>query len=279
MKTPLYSRLGLLVGAALTLHAVGVAQTPDLSNNLSGAEMMEELIRLTQVPLGDAPLDFKGHLAYQITRGAKSGLGELRWAQDELRLMWTDHIELQGQYTLLKDSDSPLATVHLLNHEGSFMSPEMMVVAGYWSEESSVSRREMKKDKKSSESPIMSHLCEAFVGKEGKERVVVWLAPVFAAPLTPDEYQAYRKAFEGWMDCRPDRVLRNIDLPEGLPLKVEWGIPDDVGNLPSAMEVVTLNPGSEYVLDATQIWMSVPGRDINQVAKEMKEKAAQEKGE
>jgi len=39
------------------------------------------------------------------------------------------------------------------------------------------------------------------------------------------------------------------------------------------MEVVTLNVAATFSLDAPQVWMQVPGRDINQVAKEMKEKA------
>ena len=42
------------------------------------------------------------------------------------------------------------------------------------------------------------------------------------------------------------------------------------------MTTLTVNPAAAYELDAPALWMHVPGRDINQVARELKE-AGEEK--
>ncbi|MDA0940233.1 MAG: hypothetical protein O2990_04465 [Bacteroidetes bacterium] len=263
------------VFTGLTLCWVGAmhSQTPDLKNDVTGAEMMEELMRLTQMPLADAPLSFQGHLACNVTQGGRTTVGEIRWESEQGILMWTDQLDRQGNYTLVKGPDSPLATVSLENQEGAFMSPQMMTMAGYWSEEEPATPRILKADKKLEAIEVMGHPCLAFSGKEGKDRVVVWVADVNAFEFNPDQLAAFRAAFSGWMQYRPQRVLRNVILPEGVPLKVEWGIADDSGTLPHAMELVTLNAAAQFNLDAPNLWMQVPGRDINQVAKEMKEKA------
>ena len=250
-----------------------MAQTPEQPASMTGAEMMEELMRLTQMPLADAPLSFEGHLACNVTQGGRTTVGEIRWESEQGILMWTDQLDRQGNYTLVKGPDSPLANVSLENQEGAFMSPQMMTMAGYWSEEEPAAPRILKADKKLEALEVMGHPCLGHSGKEGKERVVVWVADVSAFEFNPDQLVAFRAAFSGWMQYRPQTVLRNLDLPAGVPLKVEWGIAEDDGALPNAMELVTLNVAAQFKLDAPNLWMQVPGRDINQVAKEMKEKA------
>lgn len=260
----------MALASVWTLHA----QTPDLKTHVSGGEMMEELIRLTQVPLAEEPLHFQGHLACNLSRGARTSVGEIRWAQDHSMLLWTDQVDRHGQYTLRKSADAPLATIHLENREGSYMSPEMMTMAGYWSEEANKAPRTLKADKKLEPMEVMGHPCTAHSGKEGKERVVVWMTDAAGLKLDDTQLEAYREAFAGWMTYRPDKVLRNLALPAGVPLKVEWGVADEDGALPNAMELVTLNAAAQFNLDAPNLWMQVPGRDINQVAKEMQEKEA-----
>ena len=55
-------------------------------------------------------------------------------------------------------------------------------------------------------------------------------------------------------------------------MKVEWGVPNQEGELPHAMTVATLNPAASFTLNAPEIFMHVPGRDINEVARELREK-------
>ena len=264
----------------LTLGWVGIAiaQTPEQPASMTGAEMMEDLIRLTQVPLSEAPLSFQGHLACNVTQGGKTTVGEIRWESEQGILMWTDQLDRQGNYTLVKGPESPLANVSLENQEGAFMSPQMMTMAGYWSEEAPAAPRPLKVDKKLESLEVMGHPCVAYSSKEGKDRVVVWVADSDAFEFNVDQLDAFRNAFSGWMQYRPQTVLRNLTLPAGVPLKVEWGVADDDGVFPNAMEVVTLNVAAQFKLDAPNLWMQVPGRDINQVAKEMKEKAASKAG-
>lgn len=259
----------------LTLGWVGIAiaQTPEQPASMTGAEMMEELIRLTQIPLAEAPLTFQGHLAYNLTRGTRTTVGEIRWESEHGMLMWTDQLDRRGQYSLRKSSDSPLATINLEYQEGSFMTAQMMEMAGFWSEKAPAAPRPLKADKKLESLEVMGHPCVAYSRKEGKDRVVVWVAAADAFELNADQLDAFRAAFSGWMQYRPQTVLRNLDLPAGVPLKVEWGIAADDGALPNALELVTLNAAAQFTLDAPNLWMQVPGRDINQVAKEMKEKA------
>ena len=37
------------------------------------------------------------------------------------------------------------------------------------------------------------------------------------------------------------------------------------------MTILTLNASAAYTLNAPQIWMHVPGRDINEVARELRD--------
>lgn len=271
MNPPSSLRLLLTVLFAGVLCVSMSAQ--ELQNRGSGAEMMEELVRLTMVPLADEPMDFLGHLAFELEANGQHSVGELRWSPHHDALMWTDAFDGQGDYTVKKDSEAPLAMISMKRNEGAFMSPQMMTLAGYWTDEPPAAPRPLKVDKKSEATPFMGHSCVAYGGKQDKERVRVWVAEADALDMSSTQLKAYRMAFSGWMDSQKSPVLRNVDVPQGLPLALEWGTPGDKGALPNVMEVVTLNVAATFSLDAPQVWMQVPGRDINQVAKEMKEKA------
>ena len=79
-----------LMTSASLLHAQSEVERP------SGAQMMEELVRLTMVPLSDAPLKFEGNLVYELTQTGRMSVGELRWGNDGKHLMWTDALDRKG---------------------------------------------------------------------------------------------------------------------------------------------------------------------------------------
>ena len=64
--------------------------------------MMEELVRLTMVPMSDAPFEFQGNMAYELTQKGQTTIGELRWGQKGQHLMWTDALD-KGLYTVQLD--------------------------------------------------------------------------------------------------------------------------------------------------------------------------------
>ena len=43
--------------------------------------MMEDLVRLTMVPLSDTPLEFEGNMVYELTQQGRTSVGELRWGE------------------------------------------------------------------------------------------------------------------------------------------------------------------------------------------------------
>ncbi|MEC8802766.1 MAG: hypothetical protein VXX32_03140, partial [Bacteroidota bacterium] len=115
-----------LTTSASLLHAQSEDPLP------SGAQMMEELVRLTMVPLSDAPLEFEGNLVYELTQQGRTSVGELRWGNDGKHLMWTDALDRKGLYNVQLDPARPLASLTMMNEEGSFLTPDMMKMARYW---------------------------------------------------------------------------------------------------------------------------------------------------
>ena len=239
----------------------------------SGAQMMEDLVRLTMVPLAEEPLTFEGHLACELSSSGRATVGELRWDGDGTTVLWSDAIDRRGLYTVHLTNDQPLATINLEHGEGNFMTPDMMTLAGYWHKEGDrPSDLSLKLDKKADLDTLMGKACTRYVGKRGKSRVAVWMADPSDAGMSQDALDDVRRAWITWMHHRPgDGVMRHVLLPKGLPLKVEWGAPLEDGSLPMGMTTLTLNPAAAFELDAPALWMHVPGRDINQVAREMKE--------
>ena len=57
-----------LMTSASLLHAQSEEELP------SGAQMMEELVRLTMVPLSDSPLEFDGNLVYELTQQGRTSV-------------------------------------------------------------------------------------------------------------------------------------------------------------------------------------------------------------
>ena len=96
--------------------------------------MMEELVRLTMVPLADTPINFDGSFAYELTQSDQTTVGELRWGNSGKTIMWTDEFDKKGLYTLQLDPSKPLATLTMMNEEGHFLTSEMMTRANLWSE-------------------------------------------------------------------------------------------------------------------------------------------------
>ena len=239
----------------------------------SGAQMMEELVRLTMVPLSDAPLDFQGSMAYELTQKGQTTIGELRWGQKGQHLMWTDALDKKGLYTVQLDPSLPLASLTLMNDEGSFLTQDMMKLAQYWTEDGSPhpATRSFKRNDKAVADTLLGRPCVRHDAKLGKTRTSVWIA-TDDLNLSAAELSSLRAAWGHWLNARPNTAeLHGLKLPEGLPLKVEWGLPDKDKSLPNAMSAVTLNASAAFTLNAPDIWMHVPGRDINEVARELRD--------
>lgn len=251
-----------------------LAQSNDASSLPSGAQMMEDLVRLTMVPLAEAPLTFEGNLVYELTSPRGSTMGELRWGNEGDCIMWTDALDKQGLYTIQLDASQPLATLRLMNEEGHFMTPQMMTLAKYWTAEGTPhpATRPLKLDRKAAPDTILGRACYKHDVKVGKERAILWVAQA-EDTAGADANASLRTAWGHWIRSRvPSDALRGLILPEGIPMKVEWGVPNQEGELPHAMTVATLNPAASFTLNAPEIFMHVPGRDINEVARELREK-------
>jgi len=247
------------------------AQTEDAMP--SGAQMMEDLVRLTMVPLSDAPLEFEGNLVFELTQTGRTSVGEFRWGNEGKRLMWTDALDRKGLYSVQLDPTRPLASLTMMNEEGSFLTPDMMKMAKYWTEEGTppLATRSLKRNNKVAPDTLLGHPCVRHDVKLGKARASVWVATE-DLNLSAAELANLRAAWGHWLNARAGaEVLQGLILPEGMPLKVEWGTPDKDKNLPNALTTVTLNASASYTLNAPEIWMHVPGRDINEVARELRD--------
>ena len=258
-----------LMTSASLLHAQSEDPLP------SGAQMMEELVRLTMVPLSDAPLEFEGNLVYELTQQGRTSVGELRWGNDGKYLMWTDALDRRGLYNVQLDPARPLASLTMMNEEGSFLTPDMMKMARYWTEEGTPhpATRTLKENDKVAPDTLLGKICVRHDVKLGKARASLWVA-TDDLDLSAAELANLRAAWGHWLNARAGaEVLQGLILPEGMPLKVEWGMPDKDKNknLPNALTTVTLNAAASYTLNAPEIWMHVPGRDINEVARELRD--------
>ena len=256
-----------LMTSTSLLHAQSEDERP------SGAQMMEELVRLTMVPLADTPLEFEGNMAYELTQNGQTRIGELRWGDDGKRLMWTDALDRKGLYTVQLDPARPLASLTMMNEEGSFLTPDMMKMARYWTEEGipHPATRTLKRNNKASPDTLLGRPCVRHDAKLGKARASVWVATE-DLNLSDAQLAGLRATWSHWLNARAGAdELHGLLLPDGLPLKVEWGLPNKDKSLPNAITAVTLNAATSYTLNAPEIWMLVPGRDINEVARELRD--------
>ena len=274
MKVTLTARQAVRACAALFLMTSAsplLAQSED--EMPSGAQMMEELVRLTMVPMSDAPLEFEGNLVYELTQTGRTSVGELRWGNDGKHLMWTDALDRKGLYNVQLDPVRPLASLTMMNEEGSFLTPEMMKMARYWTEEGTPhpATRTLKQNDRVAPDTLLGQPCVRHDTKLGKARASLWVAAEDLY-MSAAELANLRAAWGHWLNARAGAdELHGLLLPEGLPLKVEWGIPDKDKNLPNALTTVTLNASASFTLNAPEIWMHVPGRDINEVARELRD--------
>lgn len=262
-----------LAGGLVLLSLVVQAQSDDAPLVPTGAQMMEELTRLTMVPLAEEPLTFEGHLAFSLTQSGHSSVGEMRWGNHGQRIMWTDDLYKQGWHTVLLAPDQPLATLKLENAEGHFMTPDMMKMARYWTEEGLplAPKHPLKLNRKVAPDTLLGMACMRHDVKVGQERAFMWVA-AGTTQVEPEALQGLREAWFHWLNSRTaSEVLRGLILPEGVPLKVEWGVAEKGEPLPHSMSTLTLNASSDHSLNAPEIWMQVPGRDINEVARELRE--------
>lgn len=266
----------LAVAGTLFTQSTTWAQTPtELSQDLDGGAMMEELIRLTMLPLAEEALTLRGLASIQRTAGSQATSAEFRW-DDNGALAWTDDLALANQWNLWVPGQT-VATFNVETREGSFW-PELMMAQGGLTSEPPLERVRMKPTKSEATKVLCGHECIPYEGKVGKDRAVVWMVPAGTEFLAEPAANAYRQAFSRWLESRVNTpVLQAMDLPDGIPLSVAWGA-KDLG-LSQSMDVLGVFPKARLTLDAPSILMLVPGRDINQVAKEFKEREAQRAAE
>ena len=187
--------------------------------------------------------------------------------------MWTDALDKKGLYTVQLDPSRPLASLTMMNNEGSFLTPDMMKIAQYWTEDGPPTRPRVpsSENDKAVADTLLGRPCVRHDAKLGKTRASLWVA-TDDLNLSAAELSNLRAAWGHWLNARPNAAeLHGLKLPEGLPLKVEWGLPDKDKTLPNAMSAVTLNASASFTLNAPEIWMHVPGRDINEVARELRD--------
>ena len=148
----------------------------------------------------------------------------------------------------------------------------MMKMARYWTEEGTPIRPHAPS---SETTRLARHFawtpCVRHDAKLGKARASVWVATE-DLNLSDAQLAGLRAAWSHWLNARAGAdELHGLLLPDGLPLKVEWGLPKKEKSLPNALKAVTLNAAASYTLNAPEIWMLVPGRDINEVARELRD--------
>jgi len=268
----LHPFLCLAVAGALFAQGTSVAQTStELSQDLDGGAMMEELIRLTMLPLAEETLTLRGLASIQQTTGSPATNAEFRW-DDNGVLAWTDDLAFANQWNLWVPGQT-VATFNVATQEGSFW-PELMMTQGGLAANPPLERVRMKPTKNEATKVLCGHECIPYEGKVGKDRAVVWVVPAGTEFLAEPAANAYRQAFSRWLETRVNTpVLQAMDLPEGIPLSVAWGAKDQ--ELTQQVEVLGVFPKARFTIEAPSILMLVPGRDINQVAKEFKEREAQ----
>lgn len=239
------------------------------NQQMSGGEMMTELVRLTMVPLAESPILMRGMASFEFQSSGKTTLGEFRWNEND-QLLWTDDVTLRSQMSLWME-DQKLAAYNLETQQGSFW-PEAMV-DGSGLLPSSSERITLKASKTESNLQFRDWTCLPYEGKLDKDRVMVWMAEEEVAGFDAAMASAYREAFMKWARLRVGHpVVQRILITEGIPVALSWGTKE---GLTSHMKVVDLSTKARVEIDAPNILMLVPGRDINQVAREYKEKMNQ----
>ena len=178
------------------------------------------------VPMSDAPLEFEGHLVYELSQTGRTSVGELRWGNDGKYRAWSDAIDRKGFYNVHLDPARPLASFNLERrrqlHDAGHDDVGRLLAQGRHRPPGHT-----KKLDKTTGSDLDTLLGQSLCAtrQAGKARGSLWVAAERCWHVS--RCFGRRATRVGPPECaRPARRLHgHVLLPEGLPLKVEWGAP------------------------------------------------------
>ena len=228
------------------------------------AELSEEIANLTRTPMGEGDLVLKNWIQYSIEERGRKRYGRIHFSSEDSAVVWFDDIDRPKSYFYRATPTSPIITVIPSINQGTQLTEEMMTTMGYSSEVLEPVVYELKDSADSKD--IVARPCKGAVS----ENCTMWICP--KSELKKDERRALKRGIVIWLST----LAGHSDLKAAV-IEDSWNV---LGFSEKGYEFEVFDWGFEdnFAVALDKIMVNIPGRTLNQVAKEYYEKHLEEEG-
>lgn len=255
-------RILLVLMVALSISNFSNSQEEKDQKRDNLAKLNEEIANLTRTPLGEGDLVLKNWIQYSIEERGRKRYGRIHFSSEDSAVVWFDDIDRPKSYFYRATHTSPIITVIPSINQGTQLTEELMTTMGYSSVGIEPVIYELKDDAVSKD--IVARPCEGAVS----ENCIMWICP--KSELKKAERRALKRGVELWLST----LAGHTNLKEAV-IKDSWIV---LGFSEEGYEFEVFDWGFEdnFVVALDNIMVNIPGRTLNQVAKEYYEKHLEE---
>ena len=231
--------------------------------------LTEEIENLTRSPLGEGDLRLEFWMQYTVTENGHSRSGRIFFSEKDSAFAWTDDINRPNSFFFKKSHASPILTIIPSNNNGTQLTDEVMQAMGFIN--NTFPSIEYKSTKDAEETIILGRICKAYTYHLEDQNYTMWTAK--KSDLQKRERRLLSTGLEFWFRNQQNKTfISSAIINDGqFPLGFNY----------QSFEFRVLDWGfeSDFVIALDKMMINIPGRDLNQIAKEYSEKLEREKVE
>jgi hypothetical protein len=229
-----------------------------------------EIANLTRTPLGEGDLILKQWVQFTVEVKGRSKSGRIHFSEEDSTVVWFDDVARSTSFFYRSTPTSPIVTISTKSNQGTELTQDMMMAMGFLRDGQEPTRFEILDE--APELEILGRLCTAAtseITEENTDVTTFWVCK--KSGLKKDERRMIKRAIDTW--CSNQTSHNRIQSSQ---LQEDWSI---LGVSEEGFEFRILDWGADgdFALALDQIMVNVPGRDLNQIAKEHYEKHMEER--
>lgn len=247
------------------------SQTPSDSSDTKTRKripnLSEEIANLTRTALGEGDLRLELWMQYTVTENRRSRSGRIFFSDKDSAFAWTDDVTRPNSFFFKKSPTSPVLTIIPLSNKGNQLTDQVMEAMGFTNH--TTPSIEYTSNKDSEETIILGRDCKASTYSGDNANYIMWSAR--KSDLQKRDRKLLERGLEFWFRNQASKpfissaIINSGEFPLGYNFEsyefriLDWGFEGD------------------FVLALDKMMINIPGRSLNQVAKEYSEKLESEK--
>jgi hypothetical protein len=229
--------------------------------------LMQEIANLTRTPLGEGDLRLKLWMQYTIEERGGTRSGRVYFSENDPAIAWIDNLSRPKSFFYRASPDSPIVTVVPSIKQGTQLSENMMVAMGFISEE--IDPIEYTVNKDAATLDILGRECEGAVYSDASKPMTMWYCG--KSEFKREERDVVWRGVGVWARNQTTiEPIKSALIEEG-----QFVLGFDKADY--KFRVLDWGMDGDFVIALDEIMVNVPGRDLNQVAKEYVEDLERQK--